>query len=92
MLLGAAGLAITYIILGAAYYMELSGTIVLIVILVAIGLYGLTLAPVTWVILSEIFPNRIRGAAMAASKYFKITIKGKIDYSEGEEWEDNYVD
>ena len=67
MLLGAAGLAITYIILGAAYYMEVSGTVVLAVILVAIGLYGLTLAPVTWVILSEIFPNRIRGAAMAVA-------------------------
>jgi sugar porter (SP) family MFS transporter len=65
MLLGAGGLAITYILLGAAYYMELSGAIVLTVILVGIGLYGLTLAPVTWVILSEIFPNRIRGAAMA---------------------------
>ena len=65
MLLGAAGLAITYVVLGTVYFMELSGTIVLIVILVGIGLYGLTLAPVTWVILSEIFPNRIRGAAMA---------------------------
>jgi len=53
MLLGASGLAITYTLLGAAYYMELSGTVVLMVILVA------------WVILSEIFPNRIRGAAMA---------------------------
>ena len=45
--------------------MELSGSVVLMVILVGIGLYALTLAPVTWVILSEIFPNRIRGAAMA---------------------------
>jgi len=65
MLLGAAGLALTYLVLGTAYYMELNGTVVLMVILVAIGLYGLTLAPVTWVILSEIFPNRIRGTAMA---------------------------
>jgi len=65
MLLGAAGLAITYLVLGGCYYFKLNGTIVLGVILVAIGIYGLTLAPVTWVILSEIFPNRIRGAAMA---------------------------
>ena len=67
MLLGASGLAITYTLLGAAYYMELNGTVVLMVILVGIGLYALTLAPVTWVILSEIFPNRIRGAAMAVA-------------------------
>lgn len=65
MLIGASGLALTYLLLGTAYYVNLSGTLVLMVILVAIGLYGLTLAPVTWVILSEIFPNRIRGAAMA---------------------------
>jgi len=67
MLTGAAGLAITYLFLGACYYLELSGTLVLMVILVAIALYGMTLAPVTWVILSEIFPNRVRGAAMAVA-------------------------
>ncbi|MEN8201168.1 MAG: sugar porter family MFS transporter [Bacteroidota bacterium] len=67
MLTGASGLALTYMVLGTAYYLELNGTFVLMVILVAIGIYGLTLAPVTWVILSEIFPNRIRGAAMAVA-------------------------
>ncbi len=67
MLTGAAGLAVTYLVLGACYFLKLNGTIVLMVILVAIALYGLTLAPVTWVILSEIFPNRIRGAAMAVA-------------------------
>ncbi|MDX2431355.1 MAG: sugar porter family MFS transporter [Bacteroides sp.] len=67
MLTGAAGLAITYLVLGACYYYELGGTVVLMVILVAIALYGMTLAPVTWVILSEIFPNQIRGAAMAVA-------------------------
>ncbi|EPC3540870.1 sugar porter family MFS transporter [Aeromonas hydrophila] len=29
-------------------------------------IYALTLAPVTWVLLSEIFPNRVRGLAMSA--------------------------
>ncbi len=67
MLTGAAGLAVTYLVLGGCYFLELNGTIVLMVILVAIALYGLTLAPVTWVILSEIFPNRVRGAAMAVA-------------------------
>ncbi|MFH0759076.1 MAG: sugar porter family MFS transporter [Bacteroidota bacterium] len=67
MLTGAAGLAVTYLVLGACYYLKLNGTVVLMVILVAIALYGMTLAPVTWVILSEIFPNRIRGAAMAVA-------------------------
>jgi sugar porter (SP) family MFS transporter len=67
MLLGAAGLALTYLVLGACYYYQMDGSIVLMVILVGIGIYALTLAPVTWVILSEIFPNRVRGAAMAVA-------------------------
>src|SRR4030095_6570811 len=32
-------------------------------LLSAIGIYALTLAPVTWVLISEIFPNKIRGTA-----------------------------
>ena len=32
---------------------------------VSIGCYAMTLAPITWVVISEIFPNRIRGAAMS---------------------------
>ena len=33
----------------------------------AIACYCYSLAPITWVILSEIFPNRIRGGAMSVS-------------------------
>ena len=33
----------------------------------AIACYAMSLAPVTWVVLSEIFPNRIRGSAMAVA-------------------------
>jgi MFS family permease len=39
----------------------------LLLVLAAIGCYGMSLAPVTWVVISEIFPNRIRGAAMAVA-------------------------
>ena len=35
--------------------------------LINVAIYSITLAPVVWVILSEIFPNRIRGAAMSAA-------------------------
>jgi len=58
-------LMVTYAILGACYYFGLKGPIVLTVVLVAIACYAMTLAPITWVLLSEIFPNRIRGAAMS---------------------------
>jgi MFS family permease len=32
-------------------------------LLSAIGVYAMSLAPVTWVLISEIFPNKVRGAA-----------------------------
>ncbi|MBK1875933.1 sugar porter family MFS transporter [Pelagicoccus mobilis] len=65
MLLGSGGLMVTYAILGACYYFELKGVVVLVVVLTAIACYAMTLAPITWVLLSELFPNRIRGAAMS---------------------------
>lgn len=65
MLLGAGGLCLTYALLGACYALRLQGLAVLVTVLVAIAFYAMTLAPVTWVLLSEIFPNRIRGAALS---------------------------
>lgn len=65
MLLGSIGLAIIYFMLGTSYFLELKGMAILILVMVAIATYGMTLAPITWVILSEIFPNSVRGAAMA---------------------------
>ncbi|MEX0320824.1 MAG: sugar porter family MFS transporter [Puniceicoccaceae bacterium] len=65
MLLGSGGLMGTFAILGSCYFFELKGPIVLLVVLVAIACYAMTLAPITWVLLSELFPNRIRGTAMS---------------------------
>lgn len=69
MMVGASGLALTYILLGSAFYFELKGIAVLSLVIVGIGIYAMSLAPVTWVLLSEIFPNRIRGAAMALATF-----------------------
>lgn len=69
MTFGAIGLAITYILLGAAYSFELKGIAVLSLVVIAIAIYAMSLAPIVWVILSEIFPNRIRGAAMAFATF-----------------------
>ncbi len=67
MMLGAIGLALFYTILGIFYFLDIQGVPVLIVIVSAIAIYAMTLAPVTWVVLSEIFPNKVRGSAMAAA-------------------------
>ncbi|MGO2464905.1 MAG: sugar porter family MFS transporter [Serratia proteamaculans] len=69
MLIGACGLTAVYLLMAAAYAYGLLGLPVLLLVLVAIAIYAVTLAPVTWVLLAEIFPNRIRGAAMAAGTF-----------------------
>lgn len=65
MLTGSAGLAIIYTCLGGFYYVHSRGVHMLALVVVAIGCYAMSLAPVTWVVISEIFPNRIRGAAIS---------------------------
>jgi len=67
MLAGAGGLALIYAALGACYAKGVQGLPMLLLVLAAIGCYAMSLAPVTWVIVSEIFPNRIRGAAMSTA-------------------------
>ena len=65
MLGGSIGLAAIYVALGACYAHNVTGLPMLLLVLAAIGCYAMSLAPVTWVVISEIFPNRIRGAAMS---------------------------
>ena len=67
MLIGAAGLAVIYTILGAGFQAQSHGPHMLLLVVAAIGCYGMSLAPVTWVVISEIFPNRNRGAAMSVA-------------------------
>jgi sugar porter (SP) family MFS transporter len=65
MLFGAAGLAVIYTVLAGCYHSGVQGAPMLLLVLAAIACYSMSLAPVTWVVISEIFPNRIRGAAMS---------------------------
>ena len=63
MLAGSLGLSILYIILAFLLQNNYPAGMVSIFVLLAISMYAISLAPVTWVLISEIFPNRIRGAA-----------------------------
>jgi MFS transporter, SP family, xylose:H+ symportor len=67
MLLGCAGISLSHAAVGLAYRLGFMGLPVLIFTLCAIGCYAMSLAPVTWVLISEIFPNRVRGAAVSVS-------------------------
>ncbi|NDP22227.1 MAG: sugar porter family MFS transporter [Paludibacter sp.] len=69
MIFGSIGLTVNYIFLGAAFYFQLKGIAVLALVVTAVAIYAMSLAPIVWVILSEIFPNRIRGAAMALATF-----------------------
>ncbi|MGH8335995.1 MAG: sugar porter family MFS transporter, partial [Gammaproteobacteria bacterium] len=65
MLFGSGALAMIYTVLGVCYFNSVQGLPMLMLVLAAIACYAMSLAPVTWVVISEIFPNRIRGAAMS---------------------------
>ena len=69
MLIGAGGLGIIYAILGTCYFMGMTGVLMVALVVAAISCYAMTLGPVTWTLLAEIFPNRVRGIAMATCTF-----------------------
>jgi SP family sugar porter-like MFS transporter len=68
-LLGAGGLGLIYLTLGTCYFYEVKGVMMVVLVVAAISVYAMTLGPVTWTLLAEIFPNRIRGVAMATCTF-----------------------
>lgn len=67
MLIGSLGLSILYIILALLLQRQAAAGLVSIFVLLAIAIYATSLAPVTWVLISEIFPNKIRGVASSVA-------------------------
>jgi sugar porter (SP) family MFS transporter len=67
MLFGCAAIALFHTVLGFTYRAGIKGFPILFITLCTIACYALSLAPVTWVLISEIFPNRIRGLAVSIS-------------------------
>ncbi len=66
LLAGSAGMGISFVLLGAAFKFQLfSGSLVLLFTLLYIAFFAMTLGPIVWVVISEIFPTRVRGRAMA---------------------------
>lgn len=61
MLIGSAGLCILYIVV--VRMLAAGSTTVSWFLLSSIGVYAMSLAPVTWVLISEIFPNKVRSVA-----------------------------
>ena len=65
LLFGVSGLALIYTVLGTFYRLHVQGMPMLVLVLAAMACYSMSLAPVVWVVIAEIFPNRIRGGAMS---------------------------
>ena len=67
MLFGCLGIGISHLLCAFAYHAAWRGSAVLVLTLSAIACYALTLAPVTWVLIAEIFPTHIRSHAISAA-------------------------
>jgi len=70
MLIGAAGMAICYLIIGYLFMTgKTEGLLLLSFIIITPAFFAFGLGPTVWVVLSEIFPNKIRGAAMSVATF-----------------------
>ena len=67
MLVGSLGLSILYVLLAYLLQNQYAAGLVSIAVLAAISIYACSIAPVTWVLISEIFPNKIRGVASSVA-------------------------
>jgi len=65
--IGSLGMIIGFLLLGVSLQQNAVGVISLIGVLVFIGAFALSMGPVVWVILSEMFPNKIRSVAMSVA-------------------------
>lgn len=66
MIIGALGMAVSMISLGLAFYTHNEGVMALVFMLSYTAFFAMSWGPVTWVLLSEIFPNSVRGAMSIA--------------------------
>jgi len=69
MIIGAAGMGACLAAIGVAAYLQVIGAWLLLFMLGYIACFAMSVGPVTWVILSEIFPTRIRGRALAIAAF-----------------------
>ena len=65
MMIGALSMALAMFALGTSFFLDKAGVFALICMLVYVAGFAMSWGPVTWVLLSEIFPNNIRGRAMS---------------------------
>ncbi|MGC9343836.1 MAG: sugar porter family MFS transporter, partial [Bacteroidales bacterium] len=88
-IIGALGMAFSMACLGLTFYLEKLGLGSLIFMLLYTAFFAVSWGPVTWVLLSEIFPNKIRGAmsiAVAAQWISNLIISWTFPIMDGNPW------
>lgn len=67
MLAGCLGIGASHLLCALAYHLAWPGPVVLVLTVSAIACYAATLAPVTWVLIAEVFPNKSRAHGVSAA-------------------------
>ena len=68
LLMAAGGMGVSLVVLGAAFNFQLlPASAILFIILLYIAFFAMAMGPLVWVVMSEIFPTRMRGSAMAVA-------------------------
>ena len=68
-LIGSMGMVVTLLLLAVSFYLKMDGMFILICIMLFIAFFASCIGPVFWTLVSEIFPNRIRGKAVAFASF-----------------------
>jgi len=91
LIVGSAGMAIGMFAISALAFMKIIGIGTLVFIIIYTASFMMSWGPITWVLISEIFPNKIRGKAVAiavaaqwAANYFiSSTYPAMMEFSGG---------
>ena len=88
-IIGALGMAFSMLALGSTFYFQQVGIMALIFMLLYTAFFAMSWGPVTWVLLSEIFPNNIKGAmsiVVAAQWVANLIISWTFPIMDGNPW------
>jgi sugar porter (SP) family MFS transporter len=68
-LIGSMGMTITLVLIAISFYLKMNGIFTLICIMMFIAFFAACIGPVFWTLVSEIFPNKVRGKALAFASF-----------------------
>jgi sugar porter (SP) family MFS transporter len=68
-LVGSMGMALTLVMLALSFFLGMDGIFTLVCIMLFLAFFSSCIGPVFWTLVSEIYPNRIRGKALAFASF-----------------------